>query len=132
MLCVYRYGHAAHRHAAEYHAAAAAQAHHSMAAAAGYGGLLLGRGSLHHQYKPVPVEWSAQHHAPHHLDPAGCTPYSYPPVPAGQYLSPCLTTLHYTASHHTTLHYTTRDTPRCGARSEPAINNWFRSLMISR
>ncbi|CAH0626889.1 unnamed protein product [Chrysodeixis includens] len=70
------YGHAAHRHAAEYHAAAA---HHNMAAAAGYGGLLLGRGSLHAQYKPV--DWPAQHHAPHHLDPAACSPYSYPAVP---------------------------------------------------
>ncbi|XP_047020523.1 protein vestigial [Helicoverpa armigera] len=69
------YGHAAHRHAAEYHAAAA---HHNMAAAAGYGGLLLGRGPLHAQYKPV--EWGAQH-APHHLDPAACSPYSYPAVP---------------------------------------------------
>lgn len=69
------YGHAAHRHAAEYHAAA--HAHHNMAAAAGYPGLLLGRGSLHHQYKPV--EWGAQH-APH-LDPAACSPYSYPAVP---------------------------------------------------
>ncbi|KAJ0179639.1 hypothetical protein K1T71_004230 [Dendrolimus kikuchii] len=77
------YGHAAHRHAAEYHAAAAATAHHNMAAAAGYGGLLLGRGSLHHQYKPV--EWPAQHHAAHahHLDPAACSPYSYPAVPPG-------------------------------------------------
>ncbi|KAG6455356.1 protein vestigial [Manduca sexta] len=75
----YGVGHAAHRHAAEYHAAAqAAQAHHSMAAA-GYGGLLLGRGALHPQYKPV--EWGAQHHAPHHLDPAACSPYSYPAVP---------------------------------------------------
>lgn len=69
-----RYGHAAHRHAAEYHAAAA---HHNMAAAAGYGGLLLGRG-MHPQYKPV--DWAAQH-APHHLDPAACSPYSYPAVP---------------------------------------------------
>lgn len=80
------YGHAAHRHAAEYHAhahaAAAATAHHSMAAA-GYGGLLLGRGSLHAQYKPV--EWPAQHHAAHHLDAAACSPYSYPAVPPGQY-----------------------------------------------
>ncbi|CAH3988804.1 protein vestigial isoform X1 [Pieris brassicae] len=66
------YGHAAHRHAAEYHAAAA---HHNMAAA-GYGGLLLGRGSLHAQYKPV--EWGHAHHA-QHLDPAACSPYSYPP-----------------------------------------------------
>ncbi|KAJ2946810.1 hypothetical protein O0L34_g16132 [Tuta absoluta] len=66
------YGHAAHRHAAEYHAAA--QAHHNMAAAAGYGGLLLGRGALP-QYKPV--EWSQ----PPHLDPAACAPYSYPAVP---------------------------------------------------
>ncbi|XP_038210925.1 protein vestigial [Zerene cesonia] len=64
------YGHAAHRHAAEYHAAAA---HHNMAAA-GYGGLLLGRGSLS-QYKPV--EWGHAHHA--QLDPAACSPYSYPP-----------------------------------------------------
>ncbi|XP_028035742.1 protein vestigial isoform X2 [Bombyx mandarina] len=71
------YGHAAHRHAAEYHAAA--QAHHNMAAAAGYGPLLLPRGSLHAQYKPV--EWGAQHHAAHHLDPAACSPYSYPAVP---------------------------------------------------
>lgn len=78
--CVRRYGHAAHRHAAEYHAAAA---HHNMAAAAGYGGLLLGRGGLHPQYKPV--DWPAQHHAPHHLDPAACSPYSYPAVP-GTYL----------------------------------------------
>lgn len=69
-----RYGHAAHRHAAEYHAAAAAATHHNMAAAAGYGGLLLGRG-MHHQYKPV--EWG-QHHPP--LDPAACASYSYPPV----------------------------------------------------
>lgn len=86
------YGGAAHRHAAEYHAAAAAsaQAHHSMAAA-GYGGLLLAssrHSALHHQYKPV--EWPhahahhAQHHAQHHLDPAACSPYSYPAVP-GQY-----------------------------------------------
>ncbi|XP_059061637.1 protein vestigial isoform X2 [Achroia grisella] len=89
------YGHAAHRHAAEYHAAA--QAHHNMAAAAGYGvgGLLLGRGSLHHQYKPV--DWHAQHHAAldpahahahaahahaaHATHPAACSPYSYPAVP---------------------------------------------------
>ncbi|XP_045446315.1 protein vestigial [Melitaea cinxia] len=76
------YGHAAHRHAAEYHAAAA---HHNMAAA-GYGGLLLGRGSLHAQYKPV--DWPhAAHHAHHahhaspHLDPAACSPYSYPAPP---------------------------------------------------
>ncbi|VVD05641.1 unnamed protein product [Leptidea sinapis] len=68
------YGHAAHRHAAEYHAAAA---HHNMAAA-GYGGLLLGRSSLHAQYKPV--EWGAPHpaHAHAQLDPAACSPY-YPP-----------------------------------------------------
>ncbi|XP_013197879.1 protein vestigial [Amyelois transitella] len=84
------YGHAAHRHAAEYHAAATA--HHNMAAAGyGVGGLLLGRSSLT-QYKPV--EWPAhahhphhahhahaQHHPSHHLDPAACSPYSYPPVP---------------------------------------------------
>ncbi|XP_069354704.1 protein vestigial isoform X1 [Maniola hyperantus] len=70
------YGHAAHRHAAEYHAAAA---HHNMAAA-GYGGLLLGRGSLHAQYKPV--EWPAHAHAhASHLDPAACSPYSYPAPP---------------------------------------------------
>lgn len=75
-----RYGHAAHRHAAEYHAAAAATAHHNMAAAGyGVGGLLLGRSPLHHQYKPV--DWPAQHHPSHHLDPAACSPYSYPPVP---------------------------------------------------
>ncbi|CAK1552780.1 unnamed protein product [Leptosia nina] len=70
------YGHAAHRHAAEYHAAAA---HHNMAAA-GYSGLLLGRGSLHAQYKPV--EWGHAHHAhahAQHLDPSACSPYSYPP-----------------------------------------------------
>ncbi|KAH9640954.1 hypothetical protein HF086_003044 [Spodoptera exigua] len=72
------YGHAAHRHAAEYHAAAA---HHNMAAAAGYGGLLLGRGGLHPQYKPVDWPSAAQHHASHHLDPAACSPYSYPAVP---------------------------------------------------
>ncbi|KPJ01669.1 hypothetical protein RR46_08706 [Papilio xuthus] len=42
----------------------------------GYGGLLLGRGGLHAQYKPV--EWGAQHA---HLDPAACAPYSYPAVP---------------------------------------------------
>lgn len=76
-----RYGHAAHRHAAEYHAAA--QAHHNMAAAGyGVGGLLLGRGlhahaHAHAQYKPV--EWPAQH-APH-LEAAACAPYSYPAVP---------------------------------------------------
>ncbi|KAI8429323.1 hypothetical protein MSG28_007818 [Choristoneura fumiferana] len=95
------YGHAAHRHAAEYHAAAAAQAAqaHNMAAA-GYTPLLLGRGSLHAQYKPV--EWGhhahahahalsephhaahAPHHA-HHAHAAACSPYSYPAVP-GQYL----------------------------------------------
>ncbi|CAH2106902.1 unnamed protein product [Euphydryas editha] len=94
------YGHAAHRHAAEYHAAAA---HHNMAAA-GYGGLLLGRGSLHAQYKPV--DWPAHahahahahaahahahhahaHHASPHLDPAACSPYSYP-APPGQYHLP--------------------------------------------
>ncbi|XP_050342904.1 protein vestigial [Nymphalis io] len=84
------YGHAAHRHAAEYHAAAA---HHNMAAA-GYGGLLLGRSSLHAQYKPV--DWPAHahahahaahahhahaHHASPHLDPAACSPYSYPAPP---------------------------------------------------
>ncbi|OWR44716.1 putative vestigial, partial [Danaus plexippus plexippus] len=78
------YGHA-HRHAAEYHAAAA---HHNMAAAQ-YGGLLLGRGSLHAQYKPV--EWPHHahhahhshhaHHASPHLDPAACSPYSYPAPP---------------------------------------------------
>ncbi|CAH0729076.1 unnamed protein product, partial [Brenthis ino] len=68
------YGHAAHRHAAEYHAAAA---HHNMAAA-GYGGLLLGRGGLHAQYKPV--DWGHAHASPH-LDPAACSPYSYPAPP---------------------------------------------------
>ncbi|XP_041976214.1 protein vestigial [Aricia agestis] len=52
-----------HRHAAEYHA------QHM-----GYGGLLLGRGSLHAQYKPV--DWG-----PQHLDPAACAPYSYPAPP---------------------------------------------------
>ncbi|CAG9784782.1 unnamed protein product [Diatraea saccharalis] len=63
---------AAHRHAAEYHAA-----HHNMAAGYGVGGLLLGRAPLH-QYKPV--DWPAHaQHAPH-LDPATCSPY-YPPVP---------------------------------------------------
>ncbi|KAL0839984.1 hypothetical protein ABMA28_015311 [Loxostege sticticalis] len=79
------YGHAAHRHAAEYHAAAAATAHHNMAAAGyGVGGLLLGRSPLHHQYKPV--DWPAQHPS-HHLDPAACSPY-YPPVPGPQTQDP--------------------------------------------
>ncbi|CAB3250975.1 unnamed protein product [Arctia plantaginis] len=77
------YGHAAHRHAAEYHAAA--HVHHNMAAAAGYPGLLLPRSSLHHQYKPV--DWGAQH-APH-LDPAACSPYSYPSVPVPLLSSRC-------------------------------------------
>lgn len=94
------YGHAAHRHAAEYHAAAAAtaQAHHSMAAA-GYGGLLLPRSALHHHAQYKPVEWGhPAQHAPH-LDPAACSPYSYPAVP-GQYN---YTTLHlYATVHHST------------------------------
>ncbi|XP_023934840.1 protein vestigial [Bicyclus anynana] len=68
------YGYNAHRHAAEYHA------HHGMAA--GYGGLLLGRGSLHAQYKPVEWPHHAHHaHAAPHLDPAACSPYSYPAPP---------------------------------------------------
>lgn len=68
-----RYGHAhAHRHAAEYHAAAA---HHNMAAS--YGGLLLGRGGLHAH---------AHAHAQYAHDPAACAPYSYP-APHGQSLT---------------------------------------------
>ncbi|XP_072940985.1 protein vestigial isoform X2 [Epargyreus clarus] len=59
------------RHAAEY------------ANMAGYPPLLLGRSSLHAQYKPV--DWPAHHAHAHHahhaqLDPA-CAPYSYPAPP---------------------------------------------------
>lgn len=64
-ICVIRAVH-------EYHAHAHAHAHHNM----GYGGLLLGGARLpthHAQYKAV--EWGAQHHTPHHLDP---TTYTYP------------------------------------------------------
>ncbi|CAH2075650.1 unnamed protein product, partial [Iphiclides podalirius] len=69
----------------------------------GYGGLLLGRGGLHAQYKPV--EWGAQHAHHTHLDPAACAPYSYPAVP-GQYHA--TTTAATRTNKHTRTHTSQR------------------------